>query len=99
MADKPSVARPRLIVPRSATSAAAVLACHNSRLTHGGSVCVRTVGGGAALVGTAHGQKAKLACGTSRQSAMDAVTICAPAPTMTSAPSLARATGSNMRAV
>jgi hypothetical protein len=49
--------------------------------------------------GTAHGQKAKLAWGTSRQSATDAVTICAPAPTMTSALSLARATGSNMRAV
>ena len=99
MDGRPSAARPRLIVPRNATSATGEPTCHSNRLTHGGRPCVLTVGGGAAPVGIAQGQNAIVACGTWRQSAIVAVASCAPAPTMRSAPSLACAIGSNMSAV
>ena len=58
---RPSAARPRLMTPFSPRSAPAEAACHNNRLTHGGSACVRIIGGGVALDGTAHGQNATIA--------------------------------------
>ena len=52
-------------------------------------------GGGASALGTAHGQKTAIALGTPRHSATDGAAICTPEPTITSNPSLTRATDSN----
>ncbi len=71
---RPSAARPRLIVPRSRRTATGAPTRQSSRLTNGGTVCEWTVGGGAPPPGTAHGQNATVASGTSRHSAIDGVT-------------------------